>query len=271
MTNPTSRFAAWLVLMGLLALPLISDRARAQALITDLSQDQIAIRSNFTGAKVLLFGAMEAEPTAGPNIEHDIVVVVRGPIEKTTVRRKEQVAGIWINREEVTFESAPGYYAVASTRPLELIASPALRKEHKIGLEYVGFGQAIDGTGTVLSASEDAQELAAFEKALIRNRREEGLFDAAPGTVDFLGQTLFRVDVTLPANVPLGLYTATVYLFSEGELLHQVSTPLFIDKQGLERFLYRVARTDSLIYGVVAILTAALAGFAGATVLRERD
>ena len=80
--------------------------AQADQLVTDLSEHQISIRSNFTGTEILIFGAIEAENPTDLVTERDIVVVVTGPEGPVTVRRKDRIAGIWINYDAVRFERA---------------------------------------------------------------------------------------------------------------------------------------------------------------------
>src|SRR6516164_11463525 len=90
--------------------------ARAQGLVADLTSHLIAITTGFTGASVVLFGA-----TDGPG---DVIVAVRGPEREMTVRRKNRVAGIWVNTQQVTFSNLPSFYAVAASRPITDILSP---------------------------------------------------------------------------------------------------------------------------------------------------
>src|ERR1700757_5359812 len=102
----------------LLALSLSCSKsaARAEGLVADLTTHLIAITTGFTGASVVLFGA-----TDGPG---DVVVAVRGPDREMTIRRKDRVAGVWVNTEEAIFTNVPNFYAVAASRPLEQIVSP---------------------------------------------------------------------------------------------------------------------------------------------------
>ena len=242
--------------------------AMADQLVTDLSEHKIAIRSNFTGTQILLFGAVEANSRDERGLNRDIVIVVSGPQRSTTVRRKERVAGIWINHDSVTLPRVPGYYAVASTRPLEVTADVDLLKREQIGIENVDFGtptaQSLDGAEEILPPDEEE----AFIKALIRNKKRSGLYINDPGGVIFLGQTLFRATFDIPAKVPVGLYTATVYLLRDGEVVDAIASPLYIDKSGVERFIYRLAHTQPLFYGLVAVIGAAFAGWLASTLLR---
>ncbi|MEX2249249.1 MAG: TIGR02186 family protein [Parvibaculum sp.] len=253
--------------LALAAALLAAGAARADQLVTDLSEHQIAIRSNFTGTQILLFGAVEARTPGTRALNRDVVVVVQGPNAPAMVRRKDRVAGIWVNHDSVTYPAAPGYYAIASTRPLEVTMTPETRQALRIGIENVDLGtpeaRAIDGTPQVLQPEQEN----AFWKALIRNRQRERLYANVPGGVTFLGQTLFRATVDIPANVPVGLYTAKVYLFQDGEVIDTISSPLYIDKRGIERFIYRMAHSDPFLYGLLAVLGAAFAGWLASAIM----
>ena len=244
--------------------------ARADQLITDLSEHQIAIRSNFTGTQVLLFGAIEANTAEERLLDRDIVVVVTGPSRPITVRHKERVGGIWINRTSLTFPRVPGYYAVASTRPLEVTAKTDTLRVHQIGIDNLDVGMptatSIDGSALALDPIQERS----FQKALVRNKRRDGLFLDNPAGVTFLGQTLFRATLDIPANVPVGLYTANVYLLRNGAVVDAISAPLYIDKSGIERLTYRFAHNQPFLYGLAVVLGAALAGWLASLIYWRR-
>jgi hypothetical protein len=70
-------------------------------LVPDVSQRNIEIAYSFTGAELLLFGAILYPGGRGPAAARptDIVVVVKGPTQSILVREKEKVAGIWVNAQ----------------------------------------------------------------------------------------------------------------------------------------------------------------------------
>ena len=87
-------------------------------LVPDISSRSVEIRYSFTGAQLLLFGAILYPGGRAPARPADIVVVLRGPVEPIVVREKQKIAGIWMNADSNRFRSAPSFYAVASSRPI---------------------------------------------------------------------------------------------------------------------------------------------------------
>ena len=250
-------------LIALIALALALARpAPAAELVTDLSQHLIAITSSFQGTNLLLFGSVQESPAANLVAEGtaDIVVVVRGPVQPAVVRQKSRVAGIWVNRDSLTFDSVPGYYAVLSNRPLDEIASASVLGRNRIGLQHLDFR---------LRGGAQREDAGDFRDAIIRARIRANLFVQDEGAVAFLGGTLFRTDVYFPANVPVGNYSAEIFLLRDGRMISAQTSPLFIDKSGIERRIYQLAHTRPAIYGALAVIMAVLAGWLAAVVFRR--
>lgn len=233
--------------------------AAAEDLAVGLTEDVIHITSSFTGAEIVLYGAVEAQDTFVDADERDIVVVVRGPESPATVRKRGRVYGVWLNVDQAIFARVPGFYYLASTKPLDRIAAPAVLERSGLGLANLTLDPP---------RRPDAGD---FQKALIRNKAAAGLFREVPGGVEMNGPTLFQARVRLPSNVPIGQYTAEAYLFRDGQVISAYSAPLYIDKSGIERTLFNFAHGQAAIYGIAAIVIAVLMGVAAAFVFRERD
>ncbi len=227
--------------------------AQPSALVTDLSSHLVSITSSFAGTELLLFGAVEG--AAG-----DVVVVVRGPEMPVIVRKKNRLAGIWINREAVEFRRVPGYYAVAATRPLREIASPGVLDRLELGLHRMR-------CKAVTEISRAQQNL--FGQAIVRAKVRENLYRLEIAKVRFLGDTLFRTRVQLPANVPVGSYTALTYLLRDGAVVAAQTSPLFIKKAGVERQIFDFAQNQPLFHGIAAVTLALLAGWLAAVIFRR--
>jgi len=237
------RALAIVALVGMLfsAPPLL----RAAPLVADLSQHLIAITTGFTGAEVLLFGAVD-EPG-------DVVVIVRGPDREIVMHRKSRVLGVWINTAQMTFARAPSYYAVASSRPLDEIASESLLARHEMGVENLRLD--------LPRAKASANVAAEWRQGLIRNHQSLGLYQKNVSPVRFLGNRLFRARVALPANVPTGSYQVEVFLLRDGRVVTAQTTPLHVSKIGSEAVVYDFAYEHSALYGLIAIFVALMAGW----------
>jgi len=227
----------------LLALALNVPSARSQeTLVVDLSENVVAITTGFVGSSLLLFGAAE-----GPG---DIVVVVRGPLVDAVVRRKERIAGVWVNRSEMTFEDVPEFYAVASNRPMDEFLSKETRHAYQLGIDYLD-----------LRPAKASDETEAFRAALIRNKQRQALYQTQPGNVQFIGSRLFRTRIQFPANVTVGTYGVDIYLFRDQQPIGVRTTLINVRKFGAEAAIYDFAHGQSLAYGVLAVLIAVVAGW----------
>jgi uncharacterized protein (TIGR02186 family) len=225
-------------------------------LIADLSEHQIQITTGFVGTDVLLFGTVDP----GSNV----VVVVRGPEEQTTVWRKGRFAGIWVNDRRVVFERVPSFYAVRSSAPLDGIASRSTRMRHGMGAEFLRLRAEAEEV-----EQTSAETLETFRKALIRNKEREGLFATGGDNITFLGGQLFRTRLHFPANVPTGFYDVEVFMLQEGRVVHAQTTPLIVRKAGLGADVFFFAHNYSAIYGIIAVLLAVAAGVIAAFVFRK--
>jgi uncharacterized protein (TIGR02186 family) len=104
-------------------------------LVPDVSARRVEIRYSFTGAQLLLFGAILYPRGRIPQHDPDIAVVLRGPVQPILVREKEKIAGIWMNADSARFRSAPAYYAVASSQPVSKLLDERTSAIYEIGLQ----------------------------------------------------------------------------------------------------------------------------------------
>jgi uncharacterized protein (TIGR02186 family) len=246
------------LVMALLPLLLWPVTAQAKPLVADLSQYHIAIDSSFTGANLILFGARQA---AG-----DIVVVVRGPMRQYVMRKKDRVAGIWVNRTSMEIADVPDYYAIASTKPLDRLLTPEMQEKLEIGiahLPYLAFEQ--HNTDSELTAEQQTE----FKEAFIANRLSKKLYANAEKTVTFMGDTLFKTTLPFPDVTPRGGYTAETYLIYNGQIVGMQSTPLQVAKSGLDAAIFQMAHEYPVIYGIVAVLMAISAGWLASAIFRR--
>ncbi len=221
-------------------------------LIADLSAYEINLDSGFTGTHLLLFGAR--------NEGGDVVVVLRGPERTYTIRKKKQVGGIWVNRDAVTFTQVPRFYAVGSTRPLEEIRSAQMFGWLQIGEKSL-LPEAAFKTRAKLSADE-------YAKAFLDYQQRQRLY-SSDAQLQFMGETLFKTTIHFPDTIPEGDYTAEAYLFSGGEMVGAQTIPLKVSKSGFEAGVYNLAHRNPVLYGILGVSLAVLAGWAASRIFEK--
>ncbi|WP_422048247.1 TIGR02186 family protein [Shimia sp.] len=223
----------------------------AEEVVLGLSQDQVAITTNFDGSEILLFGAVKREAPI-PEEPLDVVIAVSGPSSPLTVRRKERKFGIWVNTDAVEIDAAPSFYAVATSAPFTEAISNVEDQRHKVSIP-----RAIRSVGAPMEV-EDAQS---FSEAVIRIRTDEGLYQLRENTVEIEQQTLFRTSIQMPANLTEGDYPTRIFLTRDGKVVSQFETVINVNKVGLERWLYDLSRNQPLIYGIMSLAIAIAAGW----------
>ena len=119
----------------LMALAPLLIAAEKPVLVPDISARRVDIRYTFTGAQLLLFGAIVYPGGRPPTKPADIVVVLRGPVQPILLREKQKVGRlIWMNADSSRFRSAPSYYAVASSRPISSLVDERTAAIYEMGL-----------------------------------------------------------------------------------------------------------------------------------------
>lgn len=237
----------------LMVLPL-----RAEEIVSGVSQTGVSITTNFDGAAILIYGAAIRDAPAPDGPLMDVIITVEGPPTALVIRKKERVAGIWVNRGAVQIASAPSYYAVATTGDLSDILKPDEDAKYKISV-----AQTIEA-GDV-AVADQAEYLAALQ----RIKAASGAYKLGRDTILLLRQALFRTDVTLPANLVEGTYKIRIFLTRAGHVVDLQNSQIEVHKAGLERMLYNLAMEQPLAYGILSLALAMLAGWGASELFRR--
>ncbi|MEC7762933.1 MAG: TIGR02186 family protein [Pseudomonadota bacterium] len=243
-----------LILTVLLALPA---RAQQEQIVAGLSQNRVAIDTTFVGSEILVFGAVKRDRPA-PDSELGVVIVIEGPTETVTVRRKERRFGIWINTEEVHASNVPSFYAVATSAAFDDVVNEEANTRRLV---------SIDEAIWILDRP-DIADTQAFADAVIRIREEADLYTLKEDTIKLDEATLFSTAVQLPSNLVEGLYTARIYLTRGGFIVSDHISYVSVQKVGLERWLYNLAHDQPVWYGLLSLAIAIAAGYGASTAFR---
>ncbi|WP_305098135.1 TIGR02186 family protein [Croceibacterium aestuarii] len=228
---------------------------RDPILVPEVSQHEIEVRQGFTGTELLLYGAILEPDGRRAGRDYDIVVVLKGPTQPIVLREKQRILGIWVNADSTDFRSAPSYFAVASSRPIDRIVDARTAAIYELGLDYLQLSP---------SGSIDPEEQQRFTAGLVDLRKREGLYRENPAGVSISEQVLYQARIALPSNVTTGRYTAETFAINRGRVVASAISDVEVKKVGFERAVAAFAQGWGFFYGVIAVALSVFMGwFAG--------
>jgi uncharacterized protein (TIGR02186 family) len=252
--------------VALLAVPLAGTKpAAAERLVTSISRHQVLVNSNFAGTSIVLFGTVEPDsPTARRRATgYDLVVTVTGQKQTIVERRKERMLGIWTNIGSRTFLNVPSYLAVLSNQPIEQITNVDTARQLQLGLADKLLPQQLgNDVGDVVRDDP-------FRANFLRLKSQHQLYVQKANGVTLLTPTVFRSEISLPAEAPIGNYDVDVKVFAEGVLLTRTNSAFEIIKVGFEQFVATAAQDYGLLYGLTTAMMAIMTGWFAAVVFRR--
>ncbi|SMC56660.1 conserved hypothetical protein [Novosphingobium sp. B1] len=219
--------------------------ARDPILVPEISQHEVQVRQGFTGADLLLFGAILSPEGTRAAQDYDIVVVLEGPVRSIVLREKQKIAGVWLNADSLEFRSVPSYFAVASSRPIARIVDDKTAAIYELGLKWL----QLSPIGVI-----EPREQQRFAAGLVDLMRRQGLYREEEGGVKISGQVLYQAKISLPSSVQTGTYTAETFAIRQGKVVASAITRIDVRKEGFERFVAVAADRNGWLYGLFAVL-----------------
>jgi uncharacterized protein (TIGR02186 family) len=244
----------WTLAFGLAALG-----AEAEEVVLGLSRAEVPITATFNGSEILVFGAIKREQPIPEGAPLEVVVTIAGPQQPIEIRRKARRFGLWVNASSVRVGAAPSFYAVAATGRLGDVISETEDLRHQI---------SIPRAMRTIGAVEDDPDAEAFVDALIRIRQQEGIYQVFDRGVALDEETLFRTAVFLPPRLMEGDYAARIFLLRDQNVIDRYETVIEVRKVGLERWLFNLSQGAPLVYGLMAVALAIVAGWAASAATR---
>ena len=244
------------IIISLLIIVSAPDLKAKNQIVADLSQDNVEISTDFLGAKILLFGAYEGKKG------DDIIIVVTGPKGLVTVQKKEKVFGVWVNTQKINYINSPKYLNILSNRDINDILNQRTRKIAEIGLNNLNVRIQ---PGKVVSKEKEK----IWRKALTRNMLKSKLWSLNENSVYLNKNVLFRSYLTLPSNVPTGIFNVKILHYRNNKLISKETSTINVLKSGISAEIYDIAQNYSTLYGIFAVLLAVLIGWITNLIFRK--
>ena len=170
----------------------------------DISNRNISITASFTGAEIIIYGAID------PSIynHNNIFITVTGPRIDAKLRKKVKSLGLWVlERRHFNISNLPSYYAIASnTNQNEMEEATFILNE--IGWKNIKIK---------LNENINIEEQNNIKEILRKIYLEKKLYVSNLNKVNIIRDTLFRSEFELPATAQVGSYEVNMYLVSKKE------------------------------------------------------
>ena len=227
--------------------------AQPSELVARLSTERVAITTAFTGESILVFGS--TEDPLGPGGD-EVIIMARGPSAPFVVRRKVPVLGLWFNGPSARFEDVPGFYAIAGTRPAWRLLPEEVRQARGLGLD-------------ALPLQSVGARAPGFRAALLSLKQSAGLWQEDALPIEIAWARLFNFRLPLPATVAPGTYRVEVMLIRARRIVATEQLGFVVQRVGTAADIEKVARAQPMLYALICIILAALAGWLGSVVFRR--
>lgn len=208
--------------------------------------EMVGIGAFFQGRKVMVSATVPNGAAA--------VVEILGSSVSERLMHKGRWGPLWVNRGEVEVSDAPSLYLAASTEPA-LLHNPSDFR----AWGYGALSERIQFRGVVSDENRGW-----FLREFLRLKETEGLYGIFPGEAQASSLEGDCPKVTtsffLRSNVKPGRYEVRLSLVENGELKRQTSAFMEVRLVGLPALLRSLAYEHPLLYGVLAVVLAMMAG-----------
>ncbi|MHB1390395.1 MAG: TIGR02186 family protein [Thermoleophilia bacterium] len=221
----------------------------ASAMTAMASDDDIKIGLTYHGSTVDISGVTR------PDV--DLIMKITGVDATEKLMRKDKIAGMWMNVEELTLNNVPEIYYLRSTRDPETILSADQLQQYVIG--YPVLREKID-----LTPAKPADQRVKLLDDFIKYKESGKLYSRTVGAIDVkpdAGGEAYSVTLDWPYQAPPGEYKVEVFAVQNGQVVDSAQSQVTVERDGAIKSLSDMAKNNGALYGLAAIGVSVTAGF----------
>ncbi len=219
----------------------------------DLSQNNINIETDFNGKEIIIFGIL--------NDNQETLISIKGPERKALIQKKERILGFWFNTKQITYNSVPSIFFIASSENIEDILPMST-----IIKEELSFDLLLENKLSQRNFISDIS-LEDWKDNFVSIKKNKNLFKKYK--VEKIENKLFQTQVFFPAGSIPGEYKVQVYQIKNNIILNKKEKIITLQKSGIGSRIYDFAHKNAAAYGFFTIIFAVLSGFLAATLFRR--
>jgi uncharacterized protein (TIGR02186 family) len=257
-----NRFAGIKTVVVALAAALITlaGGGNAHAMLTaKANHDHITVDFFYHGSTVSVKGVSD--------MGRDLIIKIASPEGHQMLKKKGKVAGVlWMNVGSLSFEHAPNFYEVFSSKNINDILSPEEQQKHMLG--YGALAKRIEVTPVANEAERETWfgEFVKFKEASNLYKSESGVIET---TALSDGHEEYFVQTKWPYQAAPGEYVVTVYAVKDGKVVEQAESQVNVEQVGMVKTLAGMAKNSAAVYGFLSVGIALGAGFGVGMIFRK--
>ncbi|SDO56231.1 TIGR02186 family protein [Desulforhopalus singaporensis] len=232
-----------------------------QAMAVHVSPEQVKISATYDGQDVFVTGEVQGDEEA--------VVQIVGHSTAAEFARKGKVGGVlWMTVEHIRIGNAPNVYLLYLPKTLDDWRLHSDPRWNSLNLDF----------STLLAKARiepEPQNKEALFNDFIKLKTRDSLYqlvgDAVRYTSDSGGNKEFKARIHIPAKIPVAAYEVRVLrIKKDGQVAAIEKGKLELEETGFPEFIRKMAFKNSLLYGVLSVGIAILAGLFMGILFRDR-
>ena len=229
---------------------LCSAGASGEGRLLELSPSRIEVRTFYSGARVRAQGIIRQG-------SHVLVLAIGGHAEET-FNKKVRFGPIWINSGKVHVSRAPSLFLSFSDQPVEEFIRPRDIARYELDEAAIKRRMQIEAEG-------EEVDVETMKHNYFKLKVEEGVYQILTGVVHLgaarNGMVPYSVEFNWPKTAPPAHYEVRAFECRDGVVVATSTAPLEVVEVGFPEVMHNLATNKASLYGVMAVLIAAMAGF----------
>jgi len=239
---------------------LVVQEATAQSAFVDLRIEPQAIPVGlfYNGAQIHVSGRCRASD--------GLAIVCIGEENTVELKRKGKIWGLfWVNVGDIVFEHVPLLYQVVSSKKMQDLAEAA---------DLVRAGVGIAALEAKIAPGMDEERRRDFRE-LVKLKENEGLYSIREGALEIGSRESdlqqFSVIFHFPAAVKPGKYSFHLVSFVRGRGAPLADGVISVQRVGTTAFIRSLSVEHGLVYGILSVLIALVAGLLTSFIFGRRS
>ncbi|MEW5763505.1 MAG: TIGR02186 family protein [Acidobacteriota bacterium] len=237
---------ASLVALAVLSFALSGFSQEPAAPTARISPEVIRMDAFYGGAQI----RVEGEVPAGSGV----YLVVKGPQIEESFNKKGRFGPIWANAGKVRIAGVPALFIGFSSAPLADLLSREALEAGQLDVTSIQAQMKVD---------PPVMDQPLVRENYLKLKSDQGILQVNEGTVAVTpgeNSSRYAVSFAWPKVAPPADYRLEVYACRDGRVLSRAELPLKVLKVGFPEKMAGMAKDRAVLYGILCILVATLAG-----------